>query len=387
MHARSIALSFLVAFALLGGCGGEPATPGVDAATPVDAGTQSDAGPMDAGPRPLAFTRGPAYPSPVAYAAAMILPVGSERYLYVMGGAVASRTGLNSILATCSRAQIRPNGSLGDWQDARDISTTAGSLPLVGHGAVRLNGEMGEVGVGLGGGGGPTGSLPFVYGGVVQADGTLGAWGRYDATLTEGQGFGSFVALAPHDLALVGGLGGAAGDVPLDRVVIAHVEDGAMSPMWRDGPTLPAPRFGQATIRRGDDIYLIGGENADGGLAPILQATRDGTGTVNGWARVGTLTATASFPAAAVHHDQAWVFGGLEGGRATGAASTRVSRTDIGSDGHLGSFARVPGGDLPLPLAASAYAYDDVTGHVYLVGGLTGEPLLATDAVVIGTLP
>ena len=148
------------------------------------------------------------------------------------------------------------------------------------------------------------------------------------------------------------------------------------------------PPFGHATFRVNDGIYLVGGENDAGGVRDVIETTRDATTlAVNGWATVGTLTTTTSFPAAFVHAGQAWVVGGLDGGRATGAASTRVSRTDIGTDGHLGSFARVAGHDLPIALAASAVAYDEPTGHVYLVGGLTGEPLAATSAVVVGTLP
>jgi hypothetical protein len=351
-----------------------------------DAGA-ADVG-SDAGPRVLSFVRGTDYPTALAYATAVILPVGTQRYLYVMGGSMATRTGLGTILATCTRAEILADGSLGAWEDARDITSGGTRLPLAGHGALRLNGESGEVGVGLAGGGGPAGPLPFVLGGVVQLDGTLGAWGRYDPMLAEGQSFGAFVAFEAHQLALVGGLGGAAGLTPLDRVVIAAIMNGAMSPVWRDGPSLPEARFGHATFRVDDAIYLVGGENDAGGLHDVIQTTRDATTLeVNGWATVGTLTATTSFPAAFVHEGQAWVVGGLDGGRATGAASARVQHADIGTDGHLGSFTRVAGHDLPLPLGASAYAYDEVTAHVYLVGGLTGPDLVATNAVVIGTLP
>lgn len=387
MHARPHSVGLfalgLAALALTApGCGGG-STPAGD-----DAATVPDAGPTDAGPRTFSLVRGDDYPSAVAYASAVILPVGSDRYLYVIGGATATRTGLGSILPTCSRALIQPDGSLGAWEDARDIDLGSGPIGLVGHGAIRLNGEMGEVGVGLAGGGGPAGPLPWVLGGTVQVDGTLGAWGKYDPTLDSGQGFGAFVAFEAHQLALVGGLGGAMGTTPLDRVVIAPIMNGTMSPTWRDGPPLPAPRFGHATFRVGTDVYVIGGENDMGGLGDILRTTRDATTLdVNGWANVGTITARTSFPAAIVHGGQLWVFGGLDGGRATGAASTRVSRADIGADGHIGTLTRVAGGDLPLGLAASAYAYDDVTGHVYLVGGLSGEPLVATSAVVIGTLP
>ncbi|MFO0682593.1 MAG: hypothetical protein U0234_11105 [Sandaracinus sp.] len=364
------------------GCGGStPATP--DAAV-----VALDAGDVDAAaPRRLAFTAGPAYPAALAYATATILPVGTQRYLYVVGGADATATALNTVTAACARAEIHADGTLGDWEDAGAIDGGSGPFPLVGHGALRLNGDLGEVGIAVAGGGGPSGALPFVLSGFVQSDGTLGAWGRYDPTLDGAQSFGAFVPFEAHQLALVGGLTGPQGLDPTDRVVVAAIMNGTTSPTWRTGPSLPVPRFGHAWTRWNDQLYVVGGENASGGVAEVLRATRDAGLEVNGWAIAGTLLTTTSFPAVLARNDELWILGGIDGGRATGSASSRVARAPIGADGHLGDFARVAGGDLPLPIAASAVAYDDETGHVYLVGGLTGAPLAATDRVIVGTLP
>jgi hypothetical protein len=380
---RSLFSCFLVALALVAGCGGGTGgTPAGDAGS--DAGGADDGG-ADAGPRMLSFRAGPDYPTGIAYARAVILPVGADRYLYVIGGADATRASLGAITAACFRAPIMADGTLGAWEDAGPISTMTGQLPLVGHGALRLNGEMGEIGVGVAGGGSSSGALPVVLGAVVQPDGTLGHWGKYDPILDMGQSFGAFVAFEAHQLALVGGL---TGDTPTDQVRIAAIMNGAMSPTWRPGPTLPEARFGQASFAVGTTLYMIGGENASGTVSPVLMTTRDATTLdVNGWTSAGSLTPGTSFLAATAHGGQAWVFGGMDGGRATGSVSARVSRADIGADGHLGTFMRVPGGDLPTPVAASAFAYDDVTGHVYLVGGLTGEPLASTTGVIVGTLP
>ena len=89
-----------------------------------------------------------------------------------------------------------------------------------------------------------------------------------------GQRSGTFVAFEAHQLALVGGL---TGDTPTDQVRIAAIMNGAMSPTWQTGPTLPEPRFGQASFTVGTTVYMVGGETAQIERAkPEWFATRPG---------------------------------------------------------------------------------------------------------------
>ncbi len=377
-HARPIRLlSVLLALGVVVGCGA-PAPAPVDAGT--DAGWVDDVG-ADAGPRRLAYAESTELTSPLAFAQAVIRPLAGRRYLYVIGGGDATRTTVAPTSAVL-RAEVMGDGTLGPWIESGDIGDPGMTYGIAGHDLVPLNGEDGSPGVALAGGFTATSPLPFVFGGYVQEDGSMGRWGRFDPMLTEGQSFGSFDAFESHQLALIGGLDGT---TPLDRVRIAAIMNGAMSPVWRPGPSLPVARFGHASFTYGGEVYLLGGENLDGTIVDIIRTQSDATMEVTSWTSVGTIDSAPSFGAAFVHAGQVWVMGGLSGGRASGNATARVLRADIGTAGHIGSFSRVPGGDLPVALAASAVVYDDP--YVYLVGGLTGDPLVASTRVVIGTLP
>lgn len=379
MTSRVLLTSICLLLGLAIGCGG-PA-PAVDVDAGSDAGASTDAG-QDAGPRRLGYVESEPYPAPLAFAQAVVLPFAGRRYLYVLGGADATRTTIGPFYSSVMRAEIFGDGMLGPWIDSGEIGDPGEAIAIVGHDLIPLNGDDGSPGVALAGGGTATSALPFVLGGYVQADGTMGHWGHFDPTLTEGQGFGSFDAFEAHQLALIGGL---AGTTPLDRVMIAAIMNGAMSPTWRPGPSLPEARFGHASFSFGGEVFLLGGEGIDGPIADIIRTQRDATMEVTGWGSVGTIDSAPTFGAAFVHAGQVWVLGGLSGGRASGNATARVLRADIGTDGHIGTFSRVPGGDLPVALAASAVVYDDP--YVYMVGGLTGDPLVASSRVVIGTLP
>jgi hypothetical protein len=374
-------LSFSSAFALVllaVGCGA-PAVMDVDAGS--DSGALPTDGGQDAGPRHFGFRASEDFPAPIAYAQAAILPSNGRRYLYVVGGGDAIGTSVTPYSAV-TRSEVHGDGTLGPWIDAGDIGDPGTSFPLVGHDMIPLNGEDGTPGLAVAGGFTPMSPLPFVFGGYVQADSSLGAWGRFDPMLTAGQSFGSFDAFESHQLALIGGIDGT---TTVDRVMIAAIMNGAMSPTWRPGPSLPEPRFGHASFTFNGEVFLIGGEGDGGPVTDIIRSQRDATMEVTSWTSVGTIDSAPTFGGAFVHAGQVWVLGGLSGGRAAENPTARVLRADIGSDGHMGAFSRVAGGDLPVALAASAVVYDDP--YVYMIGGLTGVPLAASTHVIVGTLP
>lgn len=362
------------------GCGGPTPPVAVDAGG-ADSGPVGDAG-VDAGPRRLGYVESAELPNALAFAQAAILPFAGGRYLYVIGGGGATRTTIGPFSSSVMRAEVIGDGTLGPWIPSGDIGDPGAAIALMGHDLIPLNGEDGAAGVGLAGGGTATSALPFVLGGYVTEDGSLGHWGRFDPMLTVGQSFGSFDPFEAHQLALIGGLDG---NTPTDSVMIAAIENGAMAPTWRPGPTLPAARFGHASFLFGGQVFLLGGEDATGPLSEIIRTQRDAAMEVTSWTAAGTIDSAPTFGAAFVHAGQVWVLGGLSGGRASGNATSRVLRADIGAAGNIGTFERVAGGDLPVALAASAVVYDDP--YVYMVGGLSGDPLVASTHVVVGTLP
>ncbi len=379
------ALLVLTSVYALTACGGTPAVSGSDAGT-------SDAG-DDAGSTPdLGWHVGPDFPEPVAFGAAMVLPSGGNDYLYVIGGASGTFGALGTLRAAVQRAPIMSDHSLGAWEPAGDIDA-GGSAPLAlaGHGAIRIWGETGEDGVAIAGGGTATSALPFVLGGYVQIDGSLGEWGRFDPTLMSGQSFGTFNPFEAHQLALIGGL---AGSTPTPRVLIAAIENGSMAPTWRPGPDLPAPRFGHGAVvmdRNLDDevqgdIYLVGGANDDGTMSDVIRTSRDATMEVTSWVAAGTLPEPLVFPGVAVIEDRLYVMGGIAGDVMTGAPSAGVRVATIDATSHqVGAFTDVAGATLPTPVGAPMVALDGA--YIYLVGGLAGSDHTASTAVVYGRLP
>jgi hypothetical protein len=381
MNSRALLLSSLCLALVFGiGCNTPASMTEPDAAS-SDSGSAVDAG-HDAGPRRLGYASSADFPVPIAHAQGLVLPFAGRRYLYIVGGADAAGTTIGPFYSAVYRAEVIGDGTLGPWIESGDIGDPGAALALAGHDVIPLNGDDGSPGVAVAGGGTSMSALPVVLGGYVQMDGSLGHWGRFDPMLSEGQSFGSFDAFESHQLALIGGLAGA---TPVDRVMIAAIMNGAMAPTWRPGPSLPEARFGHASFTFNGDVVLIGGEGVDGPIADIIRTQRDATMEVTAWTSVGTIDSAPTFGGAFVHMGQVWVLGGLSGGRAAGNVTARVLRADIGADGHIGTFSRVAGGDLPVALAASAVVYDNP--YVYLVGGLTGDPVAASTHVIVGSLP
>jgi hypothetical protein len=371
------ALLVLSSLLALVACGGGPVTPGTDAGTP-DAAAADSAVPVE-----LGWHAGPDFPEPIAFGAAMVLPSGGTEYLYVIGGANGRFGALGTLRSAVQRAPIMADHSLGAWEAAGDIDAGgAAPIRLAGHGAIRIWAETGEDGVAIAGGGTATSALPFVLGGYVQFDGSLGAWGAFEPMLTSGQSFGTFDAFEAHQLALIGGLEGT---VPSTRVMIAAIENGSMSPTWRPGPALPAARFGHGSVELEGEVYLIGGGNDEGAISEIVRTGRNAALDVTEWVSAGTMTDPVVFPGVVLVEDRVYVIGGIEGDPMTGTASARVRTATIDPATHtVSAFTDVLDAALESPVGAPMVAADGE--YIYVVGGL-GADLGASSAVVYGRLP
>lgn len=385
MH-RSARSLFVWSVLVLAACG-SPSGPGDDAgmSTMVDANV-----PRDAGPLVPTWHSGPDYPTPIAFGTAMVLPGGDgSAYLYVFGGGSGTFGGLGPFHSEVRRSQIQSDGSLGPWQDAGNVGTGTANYALAGHGSIRVVAEDGAIGVAIAGGGGPSGMLGQVLAGYVQTvDGSFGMWGAFAPLVSATQGghvHGSFNTFEAHQLALVGGMQGT---TPIDHVIIAATMAGTMVPTWRDGPPLPAPRFGHGSAQIGSgtpDIYLIGGMGVGGALmGDILLAQRDSTSLeVTSWVSAGTLTSPVVFPQVATLDSHVYVMGGVAGDPGLDPLVTRVrmaSAPAMGTARPTLMFAPVPGADLPDGRAGGLVA---VLGHtVYIVGGMMGTDHMASASVI-----
>lgn len=383
---RSLSLSVVLA---LGACTPGPVVSGTDAG-PADTGV-----PPDAGPLMVSWSTGPAYPHPVAFGTAIVLPGGDGfAYLYVVGGTDGTFGSLSTIHADIQRAQIQADGSLGAWQLAGSIGNGSADIPLAGHGMIRVVADDGAIGMAIAGGGGPTGTLGQVLAGYVQnVDQSVGMWGAFTPVISAAQGgqvFGSFNTFEAHQLALVGGLQGS---TPVDHVIIAATMDVSV-PTWRDGPPLPQPRYAHGSAQVGvsalPDIYLIGGLGTGGSLAStVLVAVRDSTMEVTSWASAGTLPGAVAFPQISVMGDHVYVMGGVAGDPGFDALVTSVrvasaTASTVSAHGTLSEFAAVPGGDLPEGRAGALVATFGTT--VYIVGGMMGPDHASSASVIYAQL-
>jgi hypothetical protein len=372
MLARTLALSAVASVALSCTAPGSSTDAGADA-IPTD---------LDAGAHGIHWVLGPPLPTPLAYATAQMFPVGaSDLYLYVFGGSSASRGSLGIDSSAVYRSRVSGD-TLQAWERVGDIAPGGTVQGLVGHASLPINDAMGNPGAAIAGGGSLTrGALPIVLAIYCDtSDGHLFDWSRFPPVLSEGQSFGVFAPFDPFDYALVGGI---VNNVHSARVLVAPIRNGATSPDWVVGPSLPAPRSRHAWFVVGQQVYLLGGENNDGTVGDIIRTTRDASGAASGWETVGTIASPPVTHAAFTYRGEAYLVGGIDGTTFDGAASARVRRAPLEPNGHIGEFVD-DAESLPMPLAASAFATD--FEHYYLVGGMTEPDLTATGAVMIGTI-
>jgi hypothetical protein len=377
-RARFRASAFSTAFALLVGC---PApAPG-----PIDADLMFPDGGHDAGPAPIWVEAAP-FPVPIAYATANILASGGQRWIFVVGGADADRDSVTTMYSTIYRAELMADGSLGPWELNGDLSLLGMNLRLAQHGAIRLNGEMGEQGIAIAGGDSSAGPIPRVLAGYLDTmgTGTLTAWGAFEPSLASGEAhvLGTFDPLGAHALALIGGFGGDG--MPTARVDIALIDVVPPAPTFLAGPPLPAPRVAHRTVQVGTTFFIVGGESATDPHPDVLRSERDmgGAGDVVGWAVAGTIEDPPSDHAAFEIDGEMWVVGGIEGGRDGGLLSTRARHAPIGAGDTVGTFVDAAAYELPVGLADSAVVVDDT--FVYMIGGRSVGGLASSTTVLIG---
>jgi hypothetical protein len=352
------------------------------AAPPTDAASVDAAMAVDAGPIMPHWMNGPDYPNPIAFGAAMILQASDGfAYLYAIGGSSGSFSTLAPFHAEIYRAQIQGDNSLGAWQLAGHINTGHMDFPLAGHGVIRVFSDDTPpvVGMAVAGGGGPSGTLPQVLAGYVQStDGSIGMWGSFAPQISAAQGghvFGTFDAFEPHQLALVGGL---VSDVASTHVLVAATAAGTSIPTWAEGPGLPTARYGHgsAAVTMGTmpaDIFLVGGagDGTTGPLNDVLVTARNASGSVTGWITVGTLTESVVFPQVAVVGSHVYLLGGIAGDPVLDDPTPRVRMATAShgtSGGAITSFSDVAGGAMPMGRAGGLVA--SIGPWVYIVGGI-----------------
>ena len=249
----------------------------------------------------IAWSAGTALAVPRDHHAVFAVSAPERDYLYVAGG-----TNYRDMFADVSRAEIRADGSLGEWQSMTPLPTPRAGLSVA------------------------------VWGGVVVAAG--------------GQ-----IQTADRRLPRI------------DEVYIARLDEDGRIGEWRAAAPLPAPRFHHPLIAHDGRVYVVGGQGAHDAEAEVFVARIEDDGTIREWVATTPLPRPRSHHAALVHAGHVYVLGGLDGAPGTPQAGFfDVIRAPIGDDGMLGEWQTVS--LIPHSLAThSAFVHG---GAAWLLGGV-----------------
>ncbi|MCF6281788.1 MAG: hypothetical protein L3J28_06170 [Candidatus Polarisedimenticolaceae bacterium] len=183
-------------------------------------------------------------------------------YIYAFGG----YGGI--LLDTLERAQINPDGSLGEWLVITDRMTVARyvhGVERVGDGVYNIGGHSKE------GGGG----IVDVEWGRVDAEGFFSPW-RSITPLQTGR-FSLATAQHGEFLYAIGGLNGAA---HLDSIERAHIDGAGDLSAWEYTTPAPAKMSGANALVINESIYLIGGNEGDGPRRSVYYANFNKQGDI-----------------------------------------------------------------------------------------------------------
>ena len=183
-------------------------------------------------------------------------------YIYAFGGFGGI------LLDTVERAEIMPDGSLGEWLVANDRMTTARyihGVERIGDGVYVIGGHNKDNGAGL----------TDVEWSKQDPDGFLNPW-RKSSPLQAGR-YGLATATHGRHIYALGGLSGAA---YLDSIEMAQWGSEGRLSAWRYTTPMPSPREGATAVVLDNTIYLIGGSNRDGFQNSVSYATFDERGEI-----------------------------------------------------------------------------------------------------------
>ena len=155
----------------------------------------------------------------------------------------------------------------------------------------------------------------------------------------------------------------------------AHInEDGSLGPFELAGK-LPETRAGHCMVKQNDRLYVFGGVVSDTRVGPskssvVLQLDADG--------KIVSSSPGPDMPDAVMHlscnlvGDTVYVIGGRN---VHGTSATLSARTKIGVDGVASAFEKTT----PLTPDRSHHAAFVKDGRLYLVGGITGDPVAKSE--------
>lgn len=342
-----------------------------DAATDA---AERDACAMGAARDELAWADGPAYPRAVDHHGTWIFEHDGIATLYVAGGIrQGAGESLEAVYNQVSRADIRADGTLGEWTEDTPLPVPTGF-----HGIATVGGRVYLAG-GLSGSAMSPQLSRRVFVGERGPGGAL-AWRELSA-LPWSALHPSLTAL-DNTLVLVGGTNGQTAQNAVGAATL--LADGSISE-WTHGANTPEPRSHHYAFAMDGQLYLAGGfrgmpvGNRTTPLPAILRSVRDASGAITAWSEVGSMDPVRSTHAGFVLDRFLYIIGGI-----TEQGDIReVQRAPLACDGTVGAFADVRG---TLPFARSHVHQTPVfNGRVYSVAG-RGNDGVSLARTIIGAL-
>lgn len=295
--------------------------------------------------------------------------VAVGHWVYVVGGNTGS--GPTSDLL---RATVRPDGSLGDFEDAYAAPTTERFLARSSH-TVAVHGDHLYV---IGGASASDNHLRSIQRAPIGADGTIGdfedAYADGATKMTDVHSHASVVVNGA--LYVTGGQG--SGGTRLDAVQRAAFDAdgklGSFATAYADaGTDRITARSSHAAEVVGNRLYVIAGAGAGESMLNSIQvATIGADGTLgdfsSAYASGSTKISSRSSAATLVVGDQLFVLGGQK----DGDRLVSLARATIGADGLLGDFSQAYGDSAHKILPRSSHTVARVGNQLYVIGGLDG---------------
>lgn len=229
--------------------------------------------------------------------------VGTNDYLYALGGATGPRGDDNQPIASVERARINADGSLGAWQRHNYLTT-----PRRGLKTVKYNNQVYAIG-------GYNGAfLKSVERATIQPDGSLGEWQLEKEASTIDRYIHS-AAIFNNHIYLLGGHVRSAQKISYGDVEMTSVQaDGTLLPWRIEASTLQIPRFIATAFAMNNQVYMLGGHDGQYRLDSVERAPLNAQGQVGDWSFAAKLNVARSAAAVAVHAETVYVLGGMDDG-------------------------------------------------------------------------
>jgi hypothetical protein len=192
----------------------------------------------------------------------------------------------------------------------------------------------------------------------IDANGTLENWST--TTALPGPRSASSGAFYNGYIYVTGGHPSNTNNQALTSVIYAKVNPDGTLGSWATSPNqIPAARSGHTTVALNGYIYVIGGDNADGGShqLTVYYAKLNADGTVGTWSSTTSMSASTYYPTGSTYNGYIYVAGGN---------GNVLSSAKPNADGTISSWG---GPGLPSNRLAAGVAITN--GNIYVLGGAT----------------